>query len=69
MVDMKADVGLKTLNLIPSEQILLRSENALGQGVMDDMQDVDIRKDRWIFSASNNQAYRLRYRETEQTIP
>ena len=53
MVDMKADLA-EDLNLIPSEQILLRSENALGQGVMDDMQDVIYVKTDG-YSASNNQ--------------
>ena len=53
MVDMKADLA-EDLNLIPSEQILLRSENALGQGVMDDIQDVIyVKTDE--YSASNNQ--------------
>lgn len=53
MVDMKADLS-EDLNLIPSEQILLRSENALGQGVMDDIQDVIYVKTDG-YSASNNQ--------------
>ncbi len=53
MVDMKADLD-EDLNLIPSEQILLRSENALGQGVMDDIQDVIYVKTDG-YSASNNQ--------------
>lgn len=53
MVDMKADLA-EDLDLIPSEQILLRSENALGQGVMDDMQDVIYVKTDG-YSASNNQ--------------
>ena len=53
MVDMKADLA-EDLNLIPSEQILLRSENALGQGVMDDIQDVIYVKTDG-YSASNNQ--------------
>lgn len=53
MVDMKADLA-EDLNLIPSEQILLRSENALGQGVMDDIQDVIYVKTNG-YSASNNQ--------------
>lgn len=53
MVDMKADLA-EDLNLIPDEQILLRSENALGQGVMDDIQDVIYVKTDG-YSASNNQ--------------
>ena len=53
MVDMKADLA-EDLDLIPSEQILLRSENALGQGVMDDIQDVIYVKTDG-YSASNNQ--------------
>lgn len=53
MVDMKADLA-EDLNLIPAEQILLRSENALGQGVMDDIQDVIYVKTDG-YSASNNQ--------------
>ena len=53
MVDMKADLA-EDLNLIPSEQILLRSENVLGQGVMDDIQDVIYVKTDG-YSASNNQ--------------
>lgn len=53
MVDVKADLA-EDLDLIPSEQILLRSENALGQGVMDDIQDVIYVKTDG-YSASNNQ--------------
>lgn len=53
MVDMKADLA-EDIDLIPSEQILLRSENALGQGVMDDIQDVIYVKTDG-YSASNNQ--------------
>ena len=53
MVDMKADLA-EDLDLILSEQILLRSENALGQGVMDDIQDVIYVKTDG-YSASNNQ--------------
>lgn len=53
MVDMKADLA-EDLNLIPTEQILLSSENALGQGVMDDIQDVIYVKTDG-YSASNNQ--------------
>lgn len=53
IVDMKADLA-EDLDLIPSEQILLRSENALGQGVMDDIQDVIYVKTDG-YSASNNQ--------------
>lgn len=53
MVDMKADLA-EDLDLIPSEQILLRSENALGQGVMDDIQDVIYVKTDG-YSASNSQ--------------
>lgn len=53
MVDMKADLD-EDLSLIPSGQLLLRSENALGQGIMDDMHDVIYVKTDG-YSASNNQ--------------
>ena len=39
MVDIKADVSIDTSKILP-EQVLLRSDNALGHGVMDDICDV-----------------------------
>ena len=53
MVDMKADFN-EDLEAIPGERLLLKSENALGQGVIDDMQDVIYVKTE-SYSASNNQ--------------
>lgn len=53
MVDMKADLN-EDLNAIPEDQLLLKSVNSLGQGVMDDMQDVIYVKTDG-YSASNNQ--------------
>ncbi len=53
MVDMKADLN-ENLDEIPEERILLKSDNSLGQGVMDDMQDVIYVKTEG-YSASNNQ--------------
>ena len=53
MVDMKADFN-EDLEAIPGERLLLKSENALGQGVIDDMQDVIYVKTEG-YSASNNQ--------------
>ena len=53
MVDMKADFN-EDLEAIPAERLLLKSENALGQGVIDDMQDVIYVKTEG-YSASNNQ--------------
>lgn len=53
MVDMKADLN-EDLNAIPEEQLLLKSVNSLGQGIMDDIQDVIYVKTEG-YSASNNQ--------------
>lgn len=53
MVDMKADLN-EDLNTIPEDQLLLKSVNSLGQGIMDDMQDVIYVKTDG-YSASNNQ--------------
>ena len=53
MVDLKADLE-EDLETIPEEQLLLKSENALGQGIMDDIQDVIYVKTEG-YSASNNQ--------------
>ena len=53
MVDVKADLG-EDLNLVPSERILLKSENSLGHGIMNDIQDVIYVKTDG-YSASNNQ--------------
>lgn len=53
MVDVKADLG-EDLNLVPSERILLKSENSLGHGIMNDIQDVIYIKTDG-YSASNNQ--------------
>ena len=53
MVDMKADLD-EDLSQIPPGQLLLRSENALGQGIMDDIHDVIYVKTDG-YSASNNQ--------------
>ena len=53
MVDMKADLN-EDLNAIPEDQLLLKSVNSLGQGIMDDMQDVIYVKTEG-YSASNNQ--------------
>lgn len=53
MVDVKADLG-EDLNLVPSERILLKSENSLGHGIMNDIQDVVYVKTDG-YSASNNQ--------------
>ena len=39
MVDMKADLE-EDLETIPEEHLLLKSENSLGQGIMNDIQDV-----------------------------
>ena len=39
MVDIKADVSIDTSKILPG-QVLLRSDNALGHGVMDDICDV-----------------------------
>lgn len=53
MVDMKADLN-EDLDVIPEEQLLLKSVNSLGQGIMDDIQDVIYVKTEG-YSASNNQ--------------
>ena len=53
MVDMKADLE-EDLEAIPEERLLLKSENSLGQGVMDDIQDVIYVKTEG-YTASNNQ--------------
>lgn len=53
MVDMKADLN-EDLDAIPEEQLLLKSVNSLGQGIMDDIQDVIYVKTKG-YSASNNQ--------------
>ena len=53
MVDMKADLN-EDLNTIPEDQLLLKSVNSLGQGIMDDIQDVIYVKADG-YSASNNQ--------------
>lgn len=53
MVDMKADLN-EDLDAIPEELLLLKSVNSLGQGIMDDIQDVIYVKTEG-YSASNNQ--------------
>lgn len=53
MVDMKADLS-EDLNAISEDRLLLKSVNSLGQGIMDDMQDVIYVKTDG-YSASNNQ--------------
>lgn len=53
MVDMKADLN-EDLDAIPEEQLLLKSVNSLGQGIMDDIQDVIYVKTEG-YSAYNNQ--------------
>lgn len=53
MVDMKADLN-EDLDAIPEDQLLLKSVNSLGQGIMDDIQDVIYVKTEG-YSASNNQ--------------
>ena len=53
MVDMKADLE-EDLETIPEEHLLLKSENSLGQGIMNDIQDVIYVKTEG-YSASNNQ--------------
>ena len=52
MVDMKADLN-EDLDAIPEDQLLLKSVNSLGQGIMDDIQDVIYVKTEG-YSASNN---------------
>ena len=53
MVDVKENLD-EDLSLIPDEQLLLRSENALGHGIMDDIHDVIYVKTDG-YSAANNQ--------------
>lgn len=53
MVDMKANLT-EDLSLIPEDCLLLKSENSLGHGVMDDVRDVIYVKTEG-YSASNNQ--------------
>ena len=53
MVDMKANLT-EDLSLIPEERLLLKSENSLGHGVMEDIHDVIYVKTEG-YSASNNQ--------------
>ena len=53
MVDVKDDLD-EDLNAIPEDQLLLKSENSLGHGVMDDICDVVYVKTKG-YSASNNQ--------------
>lgn len=53
MVDMKADLN-EDLDAVPEDQLLLKSVNSLGQGIMDDIQDVIYVKTEG-YSASNNQ--------------
>lgn len=53
MVEMKADLQ-EDLNLIPQDRLLLKSENALGHGIMEDIQDVVYVKTEG-YLASNNQ--------------
>ena len=53
MVDMNANLT-EDLSLIPKDRLLLKSENSLGHGVMDDIRDVIyVKTDS--YSASNNQ--------------
>ena len=53
MVDIKADLD-EDLSLIPEDKIILKSENSLGHGVMDDICDlIYVKTDG--YSASNNQ--------------
>ena len=53
MVDIKADLD-EDLNLIPEDKIILKSENSLGHGVMDDICDIIYVKTDG-YTASNNQ--------------
>ena len=53
MVDIKADLD-EDLQQIPEDKLLLKSENSLGHGIMDDMHDVIYVKTEG-YSASNNQ--------------
>ena len=53
MVDMKSDLN-EDLNLIPEDTLLLKSENSLGHGIVDDISDIIyVKTDH--YSASNNQ--------------
>lgn len=53
MVDIKADLN-EDLNLIPEDKLILKSENSLGHGVMDDICDIIYVKTDG-YTASNNQ--------------
>ena len=53
MVDIKADLD-EDLSLIPEDKIILKSENSLGHGVMDDICDIIYVKTDG-YTASNNQ--------------
>ncbi|WP_291562714.1 PEP/pyruvate-binding domain-containing protein [Bacteroides sp.] len=53
MVDMKADLD-EDLNLLPEDKLILKSENSLGHGVMDDICDIIYVKTDG-YTASNNQ--------------
>lgn len=53
MVDMKADLD-EDLNLIPEDKLILKSENSLGHGVIDDICDIIYVKTDG-YTASNNQ--------------
>jgi CheY-like chemotaxis protein len=53
MVDVKADLK-EDLHAIPEEDLILKSENSLGHGVMDDIHDLIYVKTEG-YSASNNQ--------------
>lgn len=53
MVDVKADLA-EDLHAVPEEELLLKSENALGHGIIDDVCDVIYVKTQG-YSASNNQ--------------
>lgn len=53
MVDLKADLQ-EDLNAIPEDRLLLKSENSLGHGVMEEIYDVIYVKTEG-YSASNNQ--------------
>lgn len=53
MVDVKANLT-EDLSLIPEERLLLKSENSLGHGIMEDIHDVIYVKTEG-YSASNNQ--------------
>ena len=57
MVDIKADLD-EDLSLIPEDKIILKSENSLGHGAMDDICDIVYVKTDG-YSASNNQLIAL----------